>query len=264
MRVRSACDVLRRSAEFDRCYGFGDQVARVSPEDVHSENAIGVLVRQDFHAAVRGTERARATVGHERKYAFLVGHVRRFELVLRFAHRGDFRVRIYDARDRVVVDVAIASHDVLDAGDSLFLRLVREHRAAHDVANGVEAGNVGAKVIVDRDSSARIELDAYGVQAEPSGVRNATDRDQYAIALDVRLPLHAHEHPLAIAASAGDLRSQAKLDALLGEDTLGFFRNVRVHARQDALEVFEDGDFGAQTVPNRPEFEPNVAGSDHY
>ena len=57
------------------------------------------------------------------------------QLLLGLADPGDLRRRVDHPRHRVEVDVAVLAGDPLGDRDALLLGLVREHRAAHDVAD---------------------------------------------------------------------------------------------------------------------------------
>lgn len=56
---------------------------------------------------------------------------------------------IHDARDGVVVDVAVAFGDVFDAGDGFFFGFVREHGAEGAVADDADVGEFGPVLFVD-------------------------------------------------------------------------------------------------------------------
>ena len=71
----------------------------------------------------------------------------------------------------------LAGHD-LDGGDAFFLRLVRQHDAADDIADCVDAGDVGLRSLrIDLDVTLRIDLDADFFRAEVIGDRPAADAD---------------------------------------------------------------------------------------
>jgi hypothetical protein len=52
----------------------------------------------------------------------------------------------------------VLARDALRDRDALLLRLVREHRAAHDVADRPHVRQVGAALVVDLDEAALVEL----------------------------------------------------------------------------------------------------------
>ena len=84
------------------------------------------------------------------------------------------------------VDLGLVAGD--DLGDHLGLvrGLVRQHRLAGDVADGVDAGHVGAQALVDGDEAA-LDLDADLVEAEALGVGAAADGDQDLVGLERRV-----------------------------------------------------------------------------
>ena len=78
------------------------------------------------------------------KFADVVGDAGGFQLFLGFADRGDFRIGVDDVRDHVVIHMAgLAGEDFGDR-DAFVLGLVRQHRAGDDVADGIDAGDIGA------------------------------------------------------------------------------------------------------------------------
>ena len=130
-------------------------------------------------------------------------------------------MRVDHARDALVVDVAALAGDLLDDGDALLLRLVREHRATHHVANRIDARHVGGKVVVDLHLAASVDLDAHVVKPQALGHGRAASGDED----DVRL------QRLRLAAVLGvDL----ELGAARGQDGGGvdLGRELEVHALQ--------------------------------
>ena len=82
----------------------------------------------------------------------------------------------------------LAGEDFGD-GDAFVLGLVGEHRAAHDIADRVDARDVGLEMVVDHDLAALVR-DPGGFEAEPLGVRTPADRDEHDIGVE-RLRLAA-------------------------------------------------------------------------
>ena len=58
-------------------------------------------------------------------------------------------MRVHDAGNAVVVDVAVALCDVFDAGDGFLLGFVRQHGAKGAVADDADVGELGAEFLVD-------------------------------------------------------------------------------------------------------------------
>src|SRR5690606_12999169 len=182
--------------------------------DVHAQDAIGLRVSEDLHAPLGAADGLGATVGAERERALLVGDAGLAELLFAPAHGRDLRVRVDHARDRVVVHVAVAGGDDLDAGDALFLGLVRQHRAADHVPDRPDAGHVGAEVVVDDDVAPLALLHADLGQAEALGVRDAADGEQHAVALDRVLPVDLDHAARRRLPGGLDTRAQLEGEAL--------------------------------------------------
>ena len=141
----------------------------------HLDEAVGVVDRQ------------RAAERRERELADLELRVALgLRLVLGEAGGRDLRIGEHDRGDRADVERGLVAGD--DLGDDLALlgRLVREHHAADQIADRVDAGDVGAQVIVGDDEAALVDGDARGLEAEVLAVRAAADRDQDLVGVDRR------------------------------------------------------------------------------
>ncbi len=98
-----------------------------------------------------------------------------FREVFRDADTGQFRIRVDDSGDDVVIHVAGFAGDHLDAGDAFLLGFVREHRTSDDVADRVNAFDVGAEMLIDLDPFPVVQLDADFLRADTFGERAAPD-----------------------------------------------------------------------------------------
>ena len=159
------------------------------------------------------------------------------------------------------------ARDDFGAGHAFVLGLVREHRTRHHVADRIDALHAGDEMRVDLDATAVIERDAGLLQAEAFGVGHAPDTNENDIGFN-RLGraasgrLNPGQQRLARGIDAGDLGAELECKALLFEDALELFCHFAVHARQDAVEKLDHGDFRAETMPHRAEFEADHAGAD--
>src|SRR5262249_45387466 len=160
------------------------------------------------------------------------------------------RVGVHDAGDGVVVDVAVARGDELDASDALFFGFVREHRAADDVADGVDARDVGREVVVDDHDAARAHGDADLVETEAVRVRYAAHREQHTITTQ-RLAAFDVDHTGAVLAGRAEhTRAEPEFEPLALENALRELRDFLVHAGQNAVEIFDHGHVRAQPRPD--------------
>src|SRR5262249_21357788 len=153
-------------------------------------------------------------VGAKLKDAALVFDARRLQLLLGLANCGDFRLGVDDAGDRVVIYVAIAGDNVLDAGHALVLGLVRQHRPTDGVADGVDARRAGLEVLVDADAAAVVGLDADRVETHIGGVRHAADREQNPVTLDRLGAFALDDAGFAFHTGGCHATAEMKLDAL--------------------------------------------------
>ena len=96
---------------------------------VHRTHLIRVLAGDELHEAFRVVVSPRARVGRERKRPDVVLRPRGLDLFLGLPAPRDFRVRVHDGRNHIVVDVPGFTRELLHARDALLLGFVREHRA---------------------------------------------------------------------------------------------------------------------------------------
>jgi hypothetical protein len=122
--------------------GFRNHVAGFRAQYVNAQHAIGLCVGEHFDEAFRGSDRLGARIGGEGKFANLVGDARRLQFLFRLAHTRHFRRGVDDRWNGVVIHVARAARDVLDAGDRFVFRLVRQHRAFAAIADRPDAANI--------------------------------------------------------------------------------------------------------------------------
>ena len=156
--------------------------------------------------------------------------------------------------------------DQLGDHDALFHALVRQHRAAHDVAHRPDVGQVAAAVVVDVDAAALVELEADGLAAKPFGVRHAADGDDELVAFE-HMALIAGVVFDGDALLAGgylvDLHAEADVEALLFREHLpGFPGDGGIGGGEEFRQGFEDRDLGAEALPDAAQLEADDAGAD--
>src|SRR5690606_4064435 len=99
------------------------------------------------------------------------------------------RLGVDDVGDGLEVDVAGQAGDELGHRDAFLEALVREHRAAHAVADGPHAVDAGVAVLVDLDHAALVELHAGALGQQALRGRTAADADQQLVDDDGLLAL---------------------------------------------------------------------------
>ena len=151
-------------------------------------------------------------------------------------------------------------------GYAFIFGLVGEHRSAHNVANGVDAVDIGLEMIVD-DNAAAIQRNAGFFKPQAVGIWTTPGRHEHDIGFQYLWiaagnRLESYASALLCLCNGGDFRGQVKFHALLFEDSLGLFGDFAIHARQDAVEIFHHDDFRAQPPPDRTHLEPDYARTD--
>lgn len=269
MGVAGAGDVFAAGAEFYGHCEFGDDCAGVGAYDVRAEDFIGGGVGEDFDEAFGFIHCAGAAVGGEGEFADLVLDVGFFEFFFAFADGCGFGPCVDDAGDGVVIDVAgLACHD-FGADYAFVFGFVGQHWAGDDVADGVDAGDVGLEVIVDCHAFAFIEFDANCFQPQTFGIRAAAYGDEDDLGLQFFCAttcglFYDQRYLRTLNDGGGDFGRQLEFHALFIEGFLHDFRDFAIHRRQDAVDEFDDCDLRAEALPDRAEFEADDAAADHH
>jgi hypothetical protein len=206
VRMRRARDIFGARTVFERkhslrdhltsirTYKNGSSYPRVPPntntartDDMYSENYVRLGLHKELDLSLGIQVGLGARVGEEREAADFILHAFLLEFLLRLADPRDFRVRVYDARDRAVVHVSVSAVDVLCSGDALLFCLVREHGSEGHVADAFDVRHAGVELVVDHDASAWVDFDADFIEAEALDVWPAADGDEDNVRLELRL-----------------------------------------------------------------------------
>ncbi len=152
--------------------------------------------------------------------------------------------------------------------DAFVFGLVRQHRARDDVADGVDAGDIGAEMLVDEHPAAIVFLHADRLETKPVGVWHTADSDQHDVGIERlrraaggRLDLDLEN--LAGGIDRRDFRGKLERNALLLLQPLKLPRDFAVDTRQDVIEKLDDRDLRAEPPPHRAELHADHAGADH-
>ena len=139
---------------------------------------------------------------------------------------------------------------------------VGEGAASVAVAEGPDAGDVGAELVVYGDEAVLVVLDAGAVEAEVVGVGAAADgeEDVGADAVGVSSSqFDADGYVVSARLEMDALGVQAHRDALFFEEGFDGCGDVFVFARDEAGGFFDDGDFASEAAEDLAEFEADVA-----
>ena len=234
---------------------------------MHAEHPVGALVGQDFHEAFGLAAAPGAAVGLEREAPDGVVDARLLQRFFRAAHRRRLGPCIDHAWNRIIVDMAGLAGDDLRADGAFVLRLVRQHRPAHDIANGVYALCARAEMLVDFDPALGVRLNTDAFEAEAARVGPAPDRDQHRIRLDrSRFPrgkaLDRKRHTRLARLHARHLVAEHEGKALFREDAAHPLGNIAVHVRKNAVQKLDHRHLRAEPAPDDGHFQPDIAAAD--
>ncbi len=149
--------------------------------------------------------------------------------------------------------------------DAIFFSFVREHRAGDHVADGPNTRHVRAKMFVDFDSFALIELPADFVETETIRIRTASDGDQNFVGRKfefLTISFSEQRDTIRFATKFGHLRSGFDLHALFGEKACEVADDVVVVGRDDLGKKFNDGHIRTEPRPDGAEFEADCSAAD--
>ena len=131
------------------------------PTHVDAEDPVGLFVGEDLHHPVLLTEALGASIGPEHEAAARKRDPSILELGLGAPDHRQLGLGVDHVGDDLVVDMPRQTRQVFGDGDALLLRLVREHRAAHQIADRENPLDVGSEVVIDRDPAGFVESDAH-------------------------------------------------------------------------------------------------------
>ncbi len=112
---------------------------------------------------------------------------------------------------------------------------VGEGGATLDVADAVDAGNVGFQAGVDAQETPVVGRDSSGGEIEVVGVRGATDSDEQMCSLDgLRLiaGLHLQRNFVFVSADALSFCVEKNVDAIFAEDFCHLVDDVGIFMRE--------------------------------
>ncbi len=244
-----------------------DQFGHFGADHVRAEQLAGFLVEDHLDQTLVFAERNRLAVADERETAD-TDFVTAF-LGLRFgqADGRDLRLAISAARDQVLLHrMRMQALDRLDTDHAFMLRLVRQHRRACNVADGIDAGHIGLAMTVDHHTAA-VGLDAELLQPEALDVADHADGGDHPLDLDgLRLALAIVErrhHAVGLFLKLGHLGAAEDLDALLLERLAGERRDLGVLDRQHLRQHLDHRHLRTHGAVERRELDADRAGADH-
>lgn len=264
--VDGAAEVFGAAAIFHMADGGGDEFGAAFGDDLDAEEAVSCRVGDDFDKSVGGIGSDGASVGGKVEFSGFGFDLLFFGGGFGEADAGDFRLGIDDVGNDVVVYMTGLSGDAFDAGDAFFFGFVGEHGSGDDIADGVDAGDVGLEVLVDRDASFFVGFESGFFEPESFGEGLAADGNENFIGFDLD-GFAFFVFGLEIGFSgvlfeAGYFCAEVEVKILFFEEALGHLGDVFVEGGGDDGEEFDDVDLCAEAGPDGAEFEANGSGAD--
>ncbi len=144
-----------------------------------------------------------------------------------------------------------------------------QHRAFDHIADGINALNARAKMLIDRDAALLIAPDARLIEPKALRVRNTSYGDQHRIGLE---PFHsaafttfdAHLHRCRPLFRSAHLGGKLEGQTLLGEEALELLGKLEVHAGKYAIEIFHLGDVCPEPPPHRSKLQADDPRPHHH
>src|SRR5581483_8376904 len=168
MRMRGAAEFGGRRLQAFSQHHLGNQVGRVMPDDLASDDLAVFLRDDELDESLRLSGCNRLAVGPERELADLHVDSARPRIRLAQPYRGHLGLAVDASRDREEIEPRLAySRHNLDGRHALRRRLVGEQGRADDVADRIDARAGRAKRIIDLDETSALQLDARLLTPEP-------------------------------------------------------------------------------------------------
>src|SRR6056297_2162091 len=261
--------ILGRGAEFHGNANLVDQVTGHRADDMRAKNTVGFLVGQQLDEAVTGEIGLGAAIAHEGELTHLVGAARLLELCLGLADAGDLGVGVDHAGDDAIVHMAMFAGDHLGGGHAFILGLVGEHGAVNGIADGVDAVDIGAPLVIGFDLATLGHLDAEGIEAKAIGEGFAAGGDQNGIGVEGVLAVVLAE--LVVVLGLGFHRldrlhggAHDEFKALFLQQFLELLLYLAVHAGGNVIQEFNNRHLRAQARIDRAHFQPDDARADDH
>ena len=163
----------------------------------------------------------------------------------------------------------VLSGDKFGRGNAFILGLVREHRAGVTSPIAQTPGTFVLEVMTDLDLAALIGFDTgIASSASPSilGLRPIDTSTTSASSVSLSPPSAGSMVSVAflpLTVQPVTLVPVLDIKALLLEHARAVLADIAVHAGQDLVEIFHDGDFRAEPQPDAAQLEPDHAAADH-
>src|SRR6058998_2065973 len=134
------------------------------------------------------------------------------------------------------------------------------------ITQRINAGHIGAKLIINLDVTALIDFNPGLLQAEVVGVRHTTDCEKRMRADDSLIAaaaLNLHGHFVAAFFKTDAFSAQTDLDTFAFENCFDVFGNVFVFTLNQSRPPLHNGDLTAEAAIHLSKLQAHVAAADH-
>ncbi len=135
---------------------------------------------------------------------------------------------------------------------------VCELQSGNDVADGVEARDVGLEALVG-DNKSTVDGDTDLLEAKVCGRRATAHSDEQQFGLDRVAVLQCHNNTFVGLRHALEAHAEGELDSALAESTLELLADRLVLVRYKVRESFDDRHIGAPRLPHTRELNADDA-----
>src|SRR5881227_2254812 len=133
------------------------------------------------------------------------------------------------------------------------------------ITQRINAGHIGAKLIVNLDVTALVDLNPGVFQAEVVGVRHTTDCEKGMRTYDSLIAaaaINLHGHFVAAFFKGDAFRAQPDLDAFAFENCFDVFGNVFVFTLNQSRPPLHNGDLTAEAAVHLSKLQSHIAAAD--
>ena len=252
MGVARSRNVLCRASilKSDDC--LVNHLTGVATDDPGAQKLVRFGARKDLNHAIWLVVGPRAAVSLERENALDVGDALLLELFLGEADVGDLWIRVDDAWNGSVVDVAAFAAELLDGGDAFLLCLVSEHWSSDDVADGVDVWLSCLPVTIDLNLTEFIGFQACLAQVEAVSEWPPANTEKHDISLQVLLSLGILDHELdallPVVLTADELGAQHEFQTLFSQYFLELGRDLFIQGGANSVSELNDLDSRAKSL----------------
>eukprot|EP01136_Pigoraptor_vietnamica_P011514 Opistho-1_new@50444 len=268
VRVHVAGQLQRRQIPLLSQRQLGQELRHVRADHVGADELEVLGVGDQLDEADRLAEAMRLAVRHEREGGDLDLAPLVLGLLLGETERRDLRRAERRTRHHAVVAqrLGLRAADRLGSDDALSLGHVGELQLGGHVADGVDALDIGAHVVVDVDGAALGQLHSGVLEAEALDVRGESDRHEHLAGFDrALLPVLAgvgDGDGGAVVDDRLDLGRREDVDAVVLVLLRDLLRHIGVLVGQRTVEELDDRDLDAVVRQDVGELHADGAGAD--